>query len=839
MKVVGRSAFVFVVLCLSITIASGQVRQSRFAYVVTSSGNIAGYTINATTGALTPVPGSPFANGYANSITVDPTGRFAFVTQTNSSIYMQTTGGVSVYRIDPSTGSLSLAAGSPYLAATCCLSGSSASVDPTGKFLYMVEGVVNTYAELWGFAIDPVFGALSPISGSPFAVGYELSLPTIDPAGTFNLLGFAIDPMTGGLIPVPGSPHPGSSFNPITIGPKGKFDYTVDPIAGVSAFDIDSTTGSLTLAPGSPFSTPVGISVTLDPAERFAYALNNNCGYPPDGSVTGFTIDPSTGSLSEISTFPAGGCPQVLVMDPTGRFVYVVQQSGILGYTIDPSTGVLNPVSGSPFPGSYLSGLTIDSSGQFLYVANRAPWANLPDDPYVYGFSIDPTTGVLTAIPGSPFPTGSTPIAPVVLTAGPPPAGPPPTIISISPTSGTQGRTISNFTVNGSNFQAGAILSFSPSDITIDATPSPTISPTQIVASITIANSAAISPHDVIVMNPDGQRAVLSAAFSVLIAPPVTHTLTVASTTPNSGANVTAIPSDNNGQSSGTTQFALTYNDGAVITLTAAPTASGNNFSNWSGCDSTSGMSCTVTMSTERTVLANYTNPCNVSAIQVDRRFANGVVNVSATGSGCGYTVTITNLKSYWTNFVVRTAGSVTLQPVGQFDLYQTLGVLAPDKPVKVIVRFSAPGQSINILMDPSTANGVNASIANFLQGVLDFLSIFYPPIGDVQLVIEDLPQVYQAFAQMPHLTQAAIDLFSAGPRLFGAAVQLLAFTRSNEPSVLAGLLVHLGVDIGENVLVDSLKKPGGIANFLTTLVQNDRSALFEQTAGSINIQAQ
>ena len=36
-----------------------------------------------------------------------------------------------------------------------------------------------------------------------------------------------------------------------------------------------------------------------------------------------------------------------------------------------------------------------------------------------------------------------------------------PTITSISPSSGNQGETISNFTVNGTGFQSGAILSFS------------------------------------------------------------------------------------------------------------------------------------------------------------------------------------------------------------------------------------------------------------------------------------------------------------------------------------------------------------------------------------------
>jgi len=91
--------------------------------------------------------------------------------------------------------------------------------------------------------------------------------------------------------------------------------------------------------------------------------------------------------------------------------------------------------------------------------------------------------------------------------------------------------------------------------------------------------------------------------------PPVTHTLTVASTNPSSGVGVVVSPSDNNSQGNGTTQFTRTYNDGNVVTLTAVTTVNGNNFSSWSGCDSTSTSTCTVTMNADRTVTANYISP--------------------------------------------------------------------------------------------------------------------------------------------------------------------------------------------------------------------------------------
>ncbi|HEU5351533.1 MAG TPA: glycoside hydrolase family 44 protein [Terracidiphilus sp.] len=90
--------------------------------------------------------------------------------------------------------------------------------------------------------------------------------------------------------------------------------------------------------------------------------------------------------------------------------------------------------------------------------------------------------------------------------------------------------------------------------------------------------------------------------------PPVTtYTLTVASTNPTSGVAITVAPSDNNGSANGNTSFTRTYNSGTAITLTAASTSGGNKFSSWTGCTSASTTTCSVTLSTNATVTANYT----------------------------------------------------------------------------------------------------------------------------------------------------------------------------------------------------------------------------------------
>ncbi|MGA9875991.1 MAG: glycoside hydrolase family 44 protein, partial [Solirubrobacteraceae bacterium] len=90
---------------------------------------------------------------------------------------------------------------------------------------------------------------------------------------------------------------------------------------------------------------------------------------------------------------------------------------------------------------------------------------------------------------------------------------------------------------------------------------------------------------------------------------PANQTLTVNSTNPSSGVTITVSPADVNSAANGMTSFTRTYSLGASVTLTAPATSGSNNFSSWTGCTSSSGETCTVTMSANATVTANYATP--------------------------------------------------------------------------------------------------------------------------------------------------------------------------------------------------------------------------------------
>jgi YVTN family beta-propeller protein len=73
----------------------------KFAYVTNSASNdVSMYTINATTGALTST-GMIATGTVPVSVAVDPAGKFAYVTNSASN-------DVSIYSIDAATGALTL-----------------------------------------------------------------------------------------------------------------------------------------------------------------------------------------------------------------------------------------------------------------------------------------------------------------------------------------------------------------------------------------------------------------------------------------------------------------------------------------------------------------------------------------------------------------------------------------------------------------------------------------------------------------------------------------------------------------------------------------------------------
>jgi 6-phosphogluconolactonase (cycloisomerase 2 family) len=204
-----------------------------FAFDVYGSG-IYAYQINQTTGALTPVAGSPFALP-AYNIYVAPGGFVMGGSGTSLFLYVSlgfgsSSSGIVAFAINPSTGALSPVPGSPFQ--TSDDNSPGLCVDSSGKFLYAAVGPLGSdYAgAIYGFQINSLNGTLSPMASSPFAsgvVGYRS--PVLDPSGRFlyatgyesgadewGVYGFSLDSATGALSQITGSPFFNSNHGSIS-----------------------------------------------------------------------------------------------------------------------------------------------------------------------------------------------------------------------------------------------------------------------------------------------------------------------------------------------------------------------------------------------------------------------------------------------------------------------------------------------------------------------------------------------------------------------------------------------------------------------------------------------
>jgi probable HAF family extracellular repeat protein len=381
----GISGHLKSVLCLGLTLSpvllpataprtaaaqSAFLNSNQFAYVANENSNdVSGYILNAATGTLTPMEGSPFHTGKSGptSVAVDPAGRFLYVTNQNA-----WDNDVAGFSMDRATGKLTPVPGSPF---ADCSGPSSIAIDPSGRFAYVSNLGSNSVS---AFTIDEHSGRLKPVSNSPY------------PAG--------------------------SSPSSVTVDPLGEFVYVTNEVSGnVSGYMITPATGALTPIAGSPF--PAGnspISVAVDPNERFVYVANEG-----SDDISGYSINPTTGALTTLQTSPyaaGGGGVHSVTVDPTGGFVYLAGSGGVFAYTMNQNSedfgggtfppmdlyGQLTPVAGSPFGGGTPNFVAVDYTGKFIYTANKSS-----HDVSAYTLS----SGVLQAIAASPFPTGSGPVS--------------------------------------------------------------------------------------------------------------------------------------------------------------------------------------------------------------------------------------------------------------------------------------------------------------------------------------------------------------------------------------------------------------------------------------------
>jgi 6-phosphogluconolactonase (cycloisomerase 2 family) len=277
------------------------VVQTKWLYQVVGL-QIQGFSINGGTGALTEITGSPFSlsGTEVSSLATDAAGKFVFVLAANNDQ-------VEVFSVDQTSGALAPVG----TFATAGFAG-QATTDGLDKYLYVTAGNLGGTVDVYTIGST---GILSPIAGSPFFI----SIATLrsEPTGKF-LLGvtgnganngvgtdnhvyvFAIDQTSGALSAVSGSPFATTNIPAnLAVHPNGTLVYTfngtVNGPTPVEGFQFDTSSGALSALAGSPFTGMVATTGFFDQSGAFLFL------HPTD-TIEVSAVDATTGALTAVGS---------------------------------------------------------------------------------------------------------------------------------------------------------------------------------------------------------------------------------------------------------------------------------------------------------------------------------------------------------------------------------------------------------------------------------------------------------------------------------------------------------------------------------------------------------
>lgn len=213
---------------------------------------------------------------------------------------------------------------------------------------------------------------------------------------------FSIDTGSGEMTPQP----PDVTTLPLgrmAISPNGLLIYaptfprhhTAD-LPGIRLLRRDPATGNLTDA-GRKFPGPQQAAAFYS---DLAFSTGGQHLLALAGKITVFAVNPATGDLTVASELP--GNFTGMTVDQTGRFLIVTDSGGtVTSYRIQ-ADGTLT-IQGTAMAVAGVRTLTVDVGNKFVYVQNSTA-------PQIFAFSLDPSSGALVTVPGSPFTATAQPI---------------------------------------------------------------------------------------------------------------------------------------------------------------------------------------------------------------------------------------------------------------------------------------------------------------------------------------------------------------------------------------------------------------------------------------------
>jgi uncharacterized repeat protein (TIGR01451 family) len=292
---------------IAVTPVSESEYGNEYVYVTNDgASSVSQYSVNAATGALTLLPQGVATvdpgSGNPNSITVDPSGSWAYTTNPTSN-------SVTVLRIAPGTGELTpvqefSSSSSPSVTLS---DPTGVAIDPTGNYLYVANNGGNDVAE---FVLSQTTGALTPIGTVAMPAGATATPEQI-----------VSEQAIGGMNP--------DDYLYVT-------DSTNDEVAEFLISDTDGSLSALATPEVSTNVSPVGLVV--DPSSGTLYVAAQGANLVDEFTIN--TTNTNTGELTAAGSQTTGdsSAPSALALAPDGNELYV-------GHTGDSAIGLF-PISG-------------------------------------------------------------------------------------------------------------------------------------------------------------------------------------------------------------------------------------------------------------------------------------------------------------------------------------------------------------------------------------------------------------------------------------------------------------------------------------------------------------
>jgi 6-phosphogluconolactonase (cycloisomerase 2 family) len=402
----GVAAVTSLAAALGISACSRDYTAAYVYSISSSTGTISGYGVDYQSGILTQLEGSPFATQFTNPATIvsTPNGKYVYAVSGNQQAAVEPFAVGTDGKIYGEA-TANLPTGDTYPTA--------ATVDSTSSFLFVT------------FRYQPQYSLASPGPGgvAVFKINSDGTL------GTPTSINLGVAPIAITVTAPVCTSAPlvsGNNSATCTNGQSGNvFVYVIDQETAsksqIIGFSLNSSTGAMALLNGSTCTTTAPTTCTgtkvgttpsalaADPTGRYLYVTDETT-----NELYGFAIGSSAntataGQLSSLNSSPyaTGQYPVAVIVDPRGKYVYVANNNGnsVSSYSLNSADGSLG---GTASVGNFTTHtgpncLTIDPAlGIYLYTSNNL-------DSTIDGAQLSPNTGQLTAIATTPFPSGPLP----------------------------------------------------------------------------------------------------------------------------------------------------------------------------------------------------------------------------------------------------------------------------------------------------------------------------------------------------------------------------------------------------------------------------------------------